>query len=63
MFMRKRKRLLFLSPAVQAGAEREASMADFVKLKGLGKGAFGKVYKCQHKKSKRVFAIKQISKR
>lgn len=29
----------------------------------LGKGAFGKVVKCVHKKSKLVYAIKEIDKR
>eukprot|EP00331_Platyophrya_macrostoma_P014680 CAMPEP_0176462440 /NCGR_PEP_ID=MMETSP0127-20121128/35270_1 /TAXON_ID=938130 /ORGANISM="Platyophrya macrostoma, Strain WH" /LENGTH=745 /DNA_ID=CAMNT_0017854361 /DNA_START=24 /DNA_END=2261 /DNA_ORIENTATION=+ len=56
-------RYIFLSPTVQAGKERECCLADFEILGGLGSGAFGKVYKVRHKQSKKVFALKQISKR
>ena len=51
-------RILFISPTVQAGKENEPQMAHFKKLKGLGIGAFGRVYKVMHKQTKKVYAIK-----
>jgi len=58
-----KERLLFLSPVVQAGWEKEASITDFDKLADLGQGAFGLVTKVQHKKSQVIYAIKQMDKK
>ena len=59
-----KNRLLILSPAVAAGLEREANKTDFESLddKSIGKGGFGSVYKVQHKKTKKIYAIKVINK-
>ena len=59
----KTKRLLFLSPSVQAKKERELKTGDFNITQKLGKGAFGNVFKGQHKKTKKVYAIKEIEKK
>jgi serine/threonine protein kinase len=58
-----KERLLFLSPVVQAGWEKEASISDFDILANLGQGAFGLVTKVQHKKSQVIYAIKQMEKK
>lgn len=55
-------RLIYLSPTVQAGWEDESSVTDFEVLKSLGQGAFGKVYKVCHKKSRLIYAIKEMNK-
>ena len=57
-------RLLILSPAVEAGLEREACKSDFESLedKSIGKGGFGSVWKVRHKITKKVYAIKVINK-
>jgi len=59
-----KKRILFLSPSVLAGEERECRKDDFESLanSNIGVGGFGKVYKVRHKVSKNVFAIKVINK-
>eukprot|EP00331_Platyophrya_macrostoma_P008449 CAMPEP_0176431400 /NCGR_PEP_ID=MMETSP0127-20121128/14795_1 /TAXON_ID=938130 /ORGANISM="Platyophrya macrostoma, Strain WH" /LENGTH=538 /DNA_ID=CAMNT_0017813411 /DNA_START=70 /DNA_END=1686 /DNA_ORIENTATION=- len=54
--------MLFLSPVVQAGWEREATLEDFEKTGDLGSGAFGKVGRYKHKKSGIVYALKQMNK-
>ena len=59
----KRKRFLFLSPTVQSGIERESKTSDFNIVQKLGRGAFGNVFKAQHKKTKKVYAIKEIEKK
>jgi len=53
------RRLLFLSPSVKAGTERECTVDDFVSLseRSIGKGAFGEVYKVKHKLSGEVRGI------
>ena len=51
-------RVLFYSPSVQAGWEKESHRLDFDFISELGKGSFGVVYKVMHKKTKRVYAIK-----
>ena len=58
-------RMLFLSPSVMAGEERECRKDDFESLanSNIGVGGFGKVYKVRHKVSKNVFAIKVINKK
>ena len=57
--------MLFLSPSVLSGEERECRKDDFESLanSNIGVGGFGKVYKVRHKVSKNVFAIKVINKK
>jgi serine/threonine protein kinase len=58
-------RILFLSPSVLSGEERECRKDDFESLtnSNIGVGGFGKVYKVRHKVSRNVFAIKVINKK
>jgi len=60
-----KNRILFLSPSVIDGEERECRKDDFESLAStnIGVGGFGKVYKVRHKVSKNVFAIKVINKK
>ena len=60
-----KSRILFLSPSVIDGEERECRKDDFESLANtnIGVGGFGKVYKVRHKVSKNVFAIKVINKK
>ena len=60
-----KNRILFLSPSVMNGEERECRKDDFESLANtnIGVGGFGKVYKVRHKVSKNVFAIKVINKK
>ena len=59
-----RRRILFLSPSVTNGQERECRKDDFESLanSNIGVGGFGKVYKVRHKESKNIYAIKVINK-
>lgn len=59
-----KNRILFLSPSVEHGEERECRKEDFESLasSNIGVGGFGKVYKVRHKQSKNVYAIKVINK-
>lgn len=59
-----RERLLFISPSVASGAEREPQVSDFdtIENKALGEGAFGEVFKVRHKETQIEYAIKVISK-
>lgn len=59
-----KNRILFLSPSVMNGQERECRRDDFESLanSNIGVGGFGKVYKVRHKESKNVYAIKVINK-
>ncbi len=59
-----KRRILFLSPSVSSGHEREPNKDDFEALNSatLGTGGFGKVYKVRHKVSRNVYAIKVINK-
>jgi serine/threonine protein kinase len=59
-----KNRLLFLSPSVTSGEERECRKDDFESIAStsIGAGGFGKVFKVRHKVSKNVFAIKVINK-
>jgi serine/threonine protein kinase len=55
-------KLLFLAPSVQAGWEKESHITDFKILSKLGNGSFGTVYEAKHKKTNKVYAIKEIKK-
>jgi hypothetical protein len=59
-----KNRILFLSPSVESGEERECRKEDFESLanSNIGVGGFGKVYKVRHKQSKNIYAIKVINK-
>jgi len=58
-------RILFLSPSVTSGHEREACQSDFESLTKttIGSGGFGKVYKVKHKTSQNIYALKVINKK
>lgn len=60
-----KNRMLFLSPSILSGEERECRKDDFESLanSNIGVGGFGKVYKVRHKVSKNVYAIKVINKK
>lgn len=60
-----KRRLLFPSPSVLNGAEKEPSVSDFESLtkKAIGEGAFGEVYKVRHKISRELYAIKVVNKK
>ena len=60
-----KNRMLFLSPSILSGEERECRKDDFESLanSNIGVGGFGKVYKVRHKISKNVYAIKVINKK
>jgi len=59
-----KNRLLFLSPNVISGEQREGTKDDYESLSSsnIGAGGFGRVYKVRHKVSKIVYAIKVINK-
>ena len=57
-----KKRVLILSPTVNAGLEHESKITDFEKEKEIGKGGFGLVWKVIHKKTQKVYCIKVIQK-
>ena len=59
----KSKKFLFTPPNVESGAEEESKLADFKRGRKIGSGAFGSVFEVTHKKSKKVFAMKEMSKR
>jgi serine/threonine protein kinase len=58
-------RMLFLSPSVLSGEERECKASDFENLdrKPLGEGSFGSVYRVRHKATGKLYAIKLMVKR
>jgi serine/threonine protein kinase len=58
-----RERLVYLAPAVQAGWDDESNVHDFEAVKTLGKGSFGVVRKCRHKKTQKIYAIKELNKK
>ena len=57
------KRFLNLSESVLLGLEPEPCISDFKVKKELGRGSFGQVFLCTHKKTKVNYAIKAIDKR
>jgi serine/threonine protein kinase len=57
-----KKRVLMLSPTVNAGLEPESKISDFEKEREIGKGGFGLVLKVLHKKTQKVYCIKVIEK-
>ena len=59
-----KNRILFLSPTVKAGLERECNRDDFLSEgdRPVGNGGFGKVFKVTHKVTKKVYAIKVMDK-
>ena len=65
MSSKNKRRILFPSPSVLNGAEKEPTVGDFESLtkKALGEGAFGEVYKVRHKVSRELYAIKVVNKK
>ena len=59
-----KNRLLFLSPTVRTGLERECNNKDFFREGDnyIGKGAFGEVWKVSHKMTGKIYVIKVIDK-
>ena len=59
-----KERLLFLSPTVKRGLERECNKGDFYRCGDncIGKGGFGEVWKVNHKKTGDVYVIKVLDK-
>ena len=60
-----KERLLFLSPTVKRGLERECDKGDFYRCGDncIGKGGFGEVWKVNHKKTGDVYVIKVLDKK
>ena len=58
------KRVLFLSPTVTTGLERECNKNDFYRQGDsyIGKGAFGEVWKVSHKMTGKIYVIKVMNK-
>ena len=59
-----KNRLLFLSPTVNIGLERECNKNDFYREgeSYIGKGAFGEVWKVSHKMTGKIYVIKVMDK-
>ena len=59
-----KNRLLFLSPTVRTGLERECNKDDFFREGDsyIGKGAFGEVWKVSHKMTGKIYVIKVMDK-
>ena len=64
MLNKVKNRLLFLSPTVRAGLERECNKNDFFREGDsyIGKGAFGEVWKVSHRQSNKIYVIKVMDK-
>ena len=60
-----KERLLFLSPTVKRGLERECNKGDFYRCGDncIGRGGFGEVWKVNHKITGDVFVIKVLDKK
>jgi serine/threonine protein kinase len=59
----KNKKFLFTPPNVESGTEVESKLTDFKRGRKIGSGAFGSVYEVTHIKTKKIFAMKEMSKR
>ena len=57
-----KNRCLILSPTVKAGLEPESRITDFVKEKEIGKCKNGKIWKVIHKKTQKIYCLKEIQK-
>ena len=59
-----KNRLLFLSPTVRTGLERECNKNDFYREGDsyIGKGAFGEVWKVSQKMTGKIYVIKVMDK-
>lgn len=55
--------MVYLAPAVQAGWDDESNIHDFEMLKILGKGSFGVVKKVRHRKTHKIYAVKELDKK
>ena len=55
-------KLLFESPSVVKGEERELQRSDFLFERKLGDGAFGQVWRVKNKASSKLYAMKQVPK-
>ena len=56
------KRFLKFSESVELGLEPEPFISDFIIIKELGRGSFGKVFLVSHKKTNAKYALKVINK-
>ena len=59
-----KERLLKVSPTVKMGLEHECNKSDFFRCGDycIGKGAFGEVWKVNHKKTNEIYVIKVLDK-
>ena len=59
-----KERLLKISPTVKMGLEHECNKSDFFRCGDycIGKGAFGEVWKVNHKKTNELYVIKVLDK-
>ncbi|CAG9327071.1 unnamed protein product [Blepharisma stoltei] len=55
-------KLLFESPSVFNGEEKELQRSDFDFERKLGDGAFGQVWRIKHKATNKLYALKQVPK-
>ena len=64
MINRVKNRILFLSPSVREGLEKECSKDDFLSDgdRAIGKGGFGQVWKVHHKSTGKIYVIKVMNK-
>ncbi len=64
MTNRVKNRILFLSPSVREGLEKECSKEDFLSDgdRAIGKGGFGQVWKVHHKSTGNLYVIKVMNK-